>query len=95
MDSALVECAAADTYFGALMLSRDSRSLDLALSSLIQITKAKTLGPKLDGHGFVPGYSKGGAISAPFWRTFVLTDPLTDYGSFADWLRSNLGQGGG
>jgi hypothetical protein len=34
--------------------------LDLAVSSLVQVTKGKTLGPKLDGHGFVPGYSKGG-----------------------------------
>ena len=24
------------------------------------MTKGKTLGPQLDGHGFVPGYSKGG-----------------------------------
>ena len=49
-----------DTYFNALMLSWDNRSVELGLSSLIQITKAKTLGPNLDGHGFVPGYSKGG-----------------------------------
>ena len=50
-----------DTYFGALMLSHDRQgsSMGLAVSSLIQITKAKTLGPQLDGHGFVPGYSKG------------------------------------
>eukprot|EP01052_Picozoa_sp_SAG31_P050182 SAG31_NODE_11340_length_1040_cov_1.783209_1_plen_32_part_10 len=27
----------------------------MAISSLIQVTKGKTLGPKLDGHGFVPG----------------------------------------
>eukprot|EP00041_Stephanoeca_diplocostata_P029430 m.868267 g.868267 ORF g.868267 m.868267 type:complete len:949 (-) comp23560_c0_seq2:326-3172(-) len=49
-----------DTYFGALMLSYDARALGLAVSSLIQVTKGKTLGPYLDGHGFVPGYSKGG-----------------------------------
>ncbi len=43
------------------MLSHDRQgsSMGLAVSSLIQITKAKTLGPNLDGHGFVPGYSKG------------------------------------
>ena len=51
-----------DTYFGALMLSFDpAAGLPLALSSLIQVTKGKTLGPRLDGKGFVPGYSKGGA----------------------------------
>ena len=49
-----------DTYFGATMLSYDKRLLPIALSSLIQITKSKTLGKNLDGHGFVPGYSKGG-----------------------------------
>lgn len=50
-----------DTYFGALMLSHDRQgsTMGLAVSSLIQVTKAKTLGPYLDGHGFVPGYSKG------------------------------------
>ena len=49
-----------DTYFGALLLSFDAKSMPLAISSLIQVTKGKTLGPLLDGHGFVPGYSKGG-----------------------------------
>ena len=49
-----------DTYFGSLMLSFDRASLPYALSSIIQITKSKTLGPRLDGKGFVPGYSKGG-----------------------------------
>ena len=49
-----------DTYFGATMLSFSEELLPLALSSLIQITKSKTMGPQLDGHGFVPGYSKGG-----------------------------------
>jgi len=49
-----------DTQFGALMLSMDAAALPLAVSSLIQIIKSKTLGPQLDGHGFVPGYSKGG-----------------------------------
>ena len=59
-----------DTYFGALMLSFDpAAGLPLALSSLIQVTKGKTLGPRLDGKGFVPGYSKGGA---PVQRTAVL-----------------------
>ena len=56
-----------DTYFGALMLSYDAASLDAGLSSLIQITKSKTLGPKLDGHGFVPGYSKGGRWCVAGW----------------------------
>lgn len=49
-----------DTYFGALMLSSSQEGLPLALSSIIQVTKSKTLGPQLDGHGFVPGYNKGG-----------------------------------
>jgi hypothetical protein len=50
-----------DTYFGALMLSYDGAAgLALAISSIVQVTKGKTLGPNLDGHGFVPGYSKGG-----------------------------------
>jgi len=41
------------------MLSFDRSALPLALSTLIQVVKSKTLGPNLDGHGFVPGYSKG------------------------------------
>jgi hypothetical protein len=49
-----------DTYFGATILSYTPQLLPLALSSMIQITKSKTMGPQLDGHGFVPGYSKGG-----------------------------------
>ena len=49
-----------DTYFGAAMLAWDTAGLPLAVSSLVQVTKGKTLGPLLDGHGFVPGYSKGG-----------------------------------
>eukprot|EP00935_MAST-01C_sp_MAST-1C-sp1_P000797 g797.t1 len=49
-----------DTYFGAAMLAFAPELLPLALSSAIQITKSKTMGPLLDGHGFVPGYSKGG-----------------------------------
>lgn len=49
-----------DTFFGSLMLSFDRASLPLAISSVVQVIKSKTLGPNLDGHGFVPGYSKGG-----------------------------------
>lgn len=49
-----------DTYFGARMLATDQRGLALGLSSFIQITKSKTIGPELNLHGFVPGYSKGG-----------------------------------
>ena len=49
-----------DTFFGAMMLSSDARGLALALSSLIQVVKSKTVGPALDLHGFVPNYSKGG-----------------------------------
>ena len=48
-----------DTFFGALMLSIHKNGVDTAISSLIQIIKSKTLGPALDGHGFIPGYSKG------------------------------------
>ena len=49
-----------DTYFGATMLSSAPEGLAIALSSLIQVTKTKTVGPRLDLRGFVPGYSKGG-----------------------------------
>jgi hypothetical protein len=42
------------------ILSYTPQLLPLALPLVIQITKSKAMGPKLDGHGFVPGYSKGG-----------------------------------
>ena len=47
-----------DSMFSALMLQASHAGFDLAVSTLVQVMKGKTMGPNLDGKGFVPNYNK-------------------------------------